>query len=130
MKEVTAQERVNWRAVAFYYTVACALSWPFFWWRDVHPESWFGWRFPGVSPSSPLTFILKNAVVMWGPGTAALLSFVVFRHAWFDIVFTFPNTRTYIALSLSIIFWIFLLWRLRDGGSRGEDQTHSLVSSV
>jgi hypothetical protein len=51
--EVAAQEGVDWRAVAFYYLIACALSWPFFWWRDVHPESWYGWRFPGIPPSSP-----------------------------------------------------------------------------
>jgi membrane protease YdiL (CAAX protease family) len=39
------------------------------------------------------------------------LLIAVTLHAWFDIVFTFPNTRTYVALALSIIFWIFLLWR-------------------
>jgi hypothetical protein len=37
------------------------------------------------------------------------LLIAVTLHAWFDIVFTFPGTRTYIALALSILFWIILL---------------------
>jgi membrane protease YdiL (CAAX protease family) len=39
------------------------------------------------------------------------LLIAVTLHAWFDIVFTFPGTRTFITLALSIIFWIFLLLR-------------------
>ena len=257
MKDLELREKVSWRAVGFYYLVACALSWPFFWWRDIHPESWSSWQFPGVSPASPLTFILKTAIIMWGPGIAAILSLIIFRdthrrtitffgtsvpksvafycvpilfaalvgvpmpdgsvnrlstvglglvtlltilgeelgwrgflqdalrplsrlkryvligvlwefwhftnrtshgslkhvvlflaifypagiilswlfgeatergkslliavtlHAWFDIVFTFPNTRTYIALALSVIFWAFLLARWSKDRAEG-----------
>ncbi|MDT4898108.1 MAG: protease family protein [Acidobacteriota bacterium] len=79
MKDLQPQKRVNWRAVGFYYGVACALSWPFFWWRDIHPESWWSWKFPLVLQNSPLTFILKNAIVMWGPGIAAILSLIIFQ---------------------------------------------------
>jgi membrane protease YdiL (CAAX protease family) len=39
------------------------------------------------------------------------LLIAVTLHAWFDIVVTFPGARTYIALALSIIFWIVLLMR-------------------
>lgn len=256
MKDTRRQDKVNWRAVAFYYLAACAFSWPFFWWRDIHSESWAGWQFPLVPLTSPLTFILKTAIIMWGPGLAAILSLIIFRkthrrtitfwgssvskslafywvpilfavvvgvpmpdgsinrlatvalglvtlftmlgeelgwrgflqdalrplsplkryiligilwefwhftnrtshgslkhivlflaifyplgillswlfgeatergkslliavtlHAWFDIVFTFPNTRTYIALALSIIFWILLLRRWKEDAAR------------
>jgi membrane protease YdiL (CAAX protease family) len=256
MKDLGLQEKVDWRAVGFYYLVACALSWPFFWWRDIHPESWWSWEFPFAEKNSPLTFILKNAIVMWGPGLAAILALIIFKkthrrtitfwgssrlkslafywvpilfavivgmpmpdgsvnrlgtlalglvtlftilgeelgwrgflqdalrplsrlrryvligilwefwhftnrtahgslkqivlflaifypvgiilswvfgeatergkslliavtlHAWFDIVFTFPGTRTYIALGLSILFWIFLLVRWHQDKAR------------
>jgi membrane protease YdiL (CAAX protease family) len=56
--------RVDWRSVALYYVLACAVSWPFFWWRDMHPASWRAWRFPGP---------LKTSCYMWGPGVAALV---------------------------------------------------------
>lgn len=79
MHHTDRQEKVDWRAVGFFYALACALSWPFYWWRDIHPESWARWGLPGVSPSSPLTFIAKMAVVMWGPGVAAILSLIVFK---------------------------------------------------
>ena len=39
------------------------------------------------------------------------LLIAVTLHAWFDIVLTFPNTRTFIVLALSVIFWVFLLAR-------------------
>lgn len=62
--------RVNWIAVATYYVLACAISWPFFWWRDMATENFNAWAVPGI---------LKTASYMWGPGVAALVCFVVFR---------------------------------------------------
>lgn len=73
------QWKVNWIAIGAFYFLACALSWPFFWWRDIHPESWWAWQFPLTNRNSPLTFILKNAILMWGPGVAALVCLQVFR---------------------------------------------------
>ena len=105
MNDVTSQYRVNWRAVGFYYLLACALSWPFFWWRDMHPESWFRWRFPGVPPASPLTFILKTAIIMWGPGVAALLSLAVFRRTHRRTI-TFWGTSAYKSLAF---YWVPIL---------------------
>lgn len=63
-------ERVNWRAVLTFVVLACAWSWPLFWLRDMHPDSWMAWRFP---------MPLKNTMLMWGPGIAALLCFRLFR---------------------------------------------------
>jgi hypothetical protein len=28
----------NWAAVLLFYAIACGISWPFFWWKDVHPD--------------------------------------------------------------------------------------------
>jgi len=65
-----AVPRVDWLAVGAYYLIACAVSWPFFWWRDMAAESWRAWQIPNF---------LKVASFMWGPGVAALVCFVVFR---------------------------------------------------
>ena len=62
--------RVNWTAVITFYALACGISWPFFWWRDMEPASWRAWAIPGI---------LKTASYMWGPGLAALICLVLFR---------------------------------------------------
>ena len=62
--------RVNWKAVAFFYGLACAFAWPFLYWRDLHTASWLAWRMPDF---------LKTATYMWGPGLAALVVLLVFR---------------------------------------------------
>src|SRR6516165_8513791 len=69
----TKTTRVDWPSVAVFYVLACAVSWPFFWWRDMHPASWQAWRFPAV---------FKTSSYMWGPGLAALavLGLRQFRH--------------------------------------------------
>jgi uncharacterized protein len=53
-----------WRPIAVFYVIACAWSWPLFWWRDLRPPSWQAWGLPVV---------LKTALYMWGPGLAALV---------------------------------------------------------
>ena len=65
-----ASRRVDWRAVLVFFVLACAWSWPFFWWRDMHPDSFRAF---------PLPHPLKNALLMWGPGIAALLCLRGFR---------------------------------------------------
>jgi len=111
VREEHSKQKVNWRAVAFYYFLACALSWPFFWWRDIHSESWWGWRFPMVPTASPLTFILKNAIVMWGPGIAAILSLVVFRKTHRRTI-TFWGTSVFKSLAF---FWVPILFAVIAG---------------
>jgi uncharacterized protein len=65
------QEQTNWHSVLFYYAVACAWSWPFFWWRDIHPESW---------KALPVPNIIKTWSYMWGPGISALICFLIFKN--------------------------------------------------
>lgn len=67
-----ASERVNWRAVILYYLLACALSWPFFWWRDMEPQSWAAWSAPSL---------LKSLSYMAGPAIAAVICLAVFRRS-------------------------------------------------
>lgn len=69
---MTADEsrRVDWRAVLVFFLLACAWSWPFFWWRDMHADSFRVF---------PLPYPLKNAFLMWGPGLAALVCLRLFR---------------------------------------------------
>jgi len=55
--------RPHWRSIVIFYVLACAISWPFFWWRDVHPASWDAWSLPPE---------IKGLTQPWGPGLAAL----------------------------------------------------------
>ena len=70
--------RVNWASVATFYAVACGLSWPLFWWRDIHRESWLAWAAPGY---------VKGLLPAAGPCLAAALCLVLFRR-------THPRTVT------------------------------------
>ncbi len=62
--------RVSWPAVCSYYAIACAISWPFFWWRDESPASWAAWTAPGF---------VKGLLPAAGPALAALAVFLLFR---------------------------------------------------
>ena len=66
----SATSRVRWMHVVTFYVVACAVSWPFFWWRDIESESWKSLQMPGF---------IKTASYMWGPGVAAIVCFFLFR---------------------------------------------------
>lgn len=63
-----ASPKVKWLHVITYYVIACAISWPFFWWRDI--LHWEGFKGPGF---------LKTASYMWGPGIAGLVCLAIFR---------------------------------------------------
>lgn len=62
--------KTNWKSVVIYYFLACAWSWPFFWWRDLQNESWKALQIPEFT---------KTWLLMWGPGLAALICFLIFR---------------------------------------------------
>jgi len=62
--------RVDWRAVAFYQVLACAISWPLFAWRDLHHASWAVWALPTV---------VKQLVPAFGPAIAGLAASAVFH---------------------------------------------------
>ncbi len=60
---------VDRRAIVVFYIIACTWSWPFFWWQDAHAASWNAWR---------LRTELKEPLVQWGPGLAALAVYSLF----------------------------------------------------
>jgi uncharacterized protein len=62
--------RADWRAVAFYQVLACAISWPLFAWHDLRHASWAAWQLPTV---------VKQLVPAFGPAIAGLVATVVFR---------------------------------------------------
>jgi hypothetical protein len=64
--------KVNWPSVALYYFTACAISWPLFWWRDLHPDSWQHWALRGL---------FKGLLPALGPLTGCLLALLIFRRA-------------------------------------------------
>jgi hypothetical protein len=62
--------RVSWSSAATFYVVACALWWPFFWWRDLHAASWEAWDTMGIP---------KGLAPAMGPAVGALLALWLFR---------------------------------------------------
>jgi uncharacterized protein len=58
----TAHSQPNWRAILLFYALACTFSWPFFWWRDIHTQSW------NASPIPP-----EIRDLTWGPAVAAYI---------------------------------------------------------
>lgn len=83
-------EKVNWKAVGSFYLLACLFSWPFFWWRDMHPESWEQLALPGF---------LKTSFYMWGPGLAAIIILLFVKNH--------QRTITFFGTSIlkSVLFW-------------------------
>lgn len=63
MEQSTAEQskRPFWLSIAVYYLLACAISWPFFWQRDML----------GIS--------VPTRNYMWGPGIAAIITMLIFR---------------------------------------------------
>jgi membrane protease YdiL (CAAX protease family) len=62
--------RPQWKAAIVFYVLACAISWPFFWWKDIHAENW---------DLSAVPIWARFMGLMCGPGVAALLCFAFFR---------------------------------------------------
>lgn len=67
---LTSTGKTNWVSVIVYYLIACLISWPFFWWRDIETESWNSWNVPSI---------VKTASYMWGPGISAIICLIIFR---------------------------------------------------
>lgn len=63
-------KKINWLSIVIFYVIACAVSWPFYAWRDIYSESWVNSSIPGA---------IRNLGVMWGPGIAAIICFFVFK---------------------------------------------------
>lgn len=85
----TPRSSLNWPAIIVFYLIACAISWPFFWWRDYTKD---GYR-------SGFIFI-----IMWGPGIAALIATYVFRASHVRTITLFGSS---VGRSLAIWFLPF-----------------------
>lgn len=56
--------------MAFFWALACAISWPLFAWRDLAPTSWAAFPVPGF---------VKGLAPAVGPTVSALVSLALFR---------------------------------------------------
>ena len=63
-------QTVNVSSVILFFVVACTISWPFFWWRDMHNASWV---------ALPVPVWVRGLAPGLGPALGALLALVVFR---------------------------------------------------
>jgi hypothetical protein len=104
IEESSAPQQVNWWQVMTFYVLACAFSWPFFWWRDMALDSWNAWNVPGP---------LKSATYMWGPGLSALICFFVFRRTHQRRI-----TLTGTSLTRSLAFYLVPLVALAAVGGK------------
>jgi membrane protease YdiL (CAAX protease family) len=82
---------VNWTAVLVYFSIACGLSWPLMWWSLT--ENWTRTAIP-LCP--------RWMAVMWGPGIAALVCFVLFRKNHRRTITFWGSSKT-----LSALFYLF-----------------------
>jgi membrane protease YdiL (CAAX protease family) len=101
------RRRVDRLAVVVFCALACAFSWPFFWWRDLHPEAWAAWRAPGF---------VKTASYMWGPGLAAVVCLLVFRRSHVRRVSLFGTSPW-----RGLAFYLVPLLALAAVGTGGPD---------
>lgn len=99
-------QKVNWTSVITYYLLACLISWPFFWWRDMESASWQQWHVPGM---------IKTASYMWGPAISSIICHFLFRK-------THPKTITFFGTSTvkSLLFWFVPAITLSIFSLKGE----------
>lgn len=94
--EVTTQHKkitlTELKPVVIYFVLACLFSWPFFWWRDMHPESWRSLNLP---------HFVKNWLIMWGPGLSSIICLWVFKRLHYKTI-SIAGT----SLSKSLIFYL------------------------
>lgn len=109
MTDTTSKPKVKWLHVFVYYVIACAISWPFFWWRDIN--HWEGFQGPGF---------LKIASIMWGPGIAGLVCMLLFRKTHLRTVSLLGTDKI-----KSLIFWFAPLLLLAALGVNDENGNYS-----
>ncbi|MEP7120167.1 MAG: CPBP family intramembrane glutamic endopeptidase [Byssovorax sp.] len=101
--------RVQWPAVALFYSVACGVSWPLLWWRDRRPDVWDAWAIPGN---------LKSILPAAGPFLGALCALVLFRRTHPRTITLAGTSRARSALfALVPIGLLGLLFGLREEGA-------------
>ncbi len=113
---INKQAKVNWTSVIVYYVIACAISWPFFWWRDMNAESWGNWNLPGF---------VKTYSYMWGPGISAIICLFLFRK-------THNKTISFFGTSLikSLIFYLLPILALTISGISSQNMNPHLFPLV
>lgn len=114
--EPGATGKVYWTSVVVFYLLACAISWPFFWWRDVNPDSWRSLQVPSF---------IKTWSYMWGPGLSALACFIIFRREH-------PKKITFFgsAFFKSIVFYMVPVLALAIVGIVGQGMNAHLFPLV
>ncbi len=102
---------VDWRAVIVYYLIACAISWPFFWWRDINSKSFWEWDVP---------IFIKTWTYMWGPGISAIICMKIFKKSH-------EKTMTFFGTSIvkSLLFWFVPLIAMSFLGVKNEMNINS-----
>jgi membrane protease YdiL (CAAX protease family) len=106
-------QKVNWTEVIVFYVIACTISWPFFWWRDIEWQSWNALTVPGF---------VKTWSYMWGPGLSALICFWIFRKTHIKRV-TFFGT----SVIKSLVFYLLPLIALAIVGIPGNGNSVHMV---
>lgn len=53
-----------------FYLIACAISWPMYALRDLHPDIWESFQLPNG---------VRSLGIMWGPGLSALICLFIFK---------------------------------------------------
>jgi membrane protease YdiL (CAAX protease family) len=106
----------RWHRVAVFFLLACAWSWPLFWLRDMHPDTW---------AALPLPHPLKNTVLMWGPGLAALACMALFRRHHTPTITVWGGQRL-----RSLAFYAVPLLALAAVGvpGQGGERMHAFVA--
>jgi hypothetical protein len=107
---VVRHAEVDWTSVLAFYALACAFSWPFFWWRDVWSASWQAWHFPGF---------LKTSTYMWGPGLAALVILGWRRRTHARTITFFGSARSWSCTFYLVPLVALALAYLPSAGLRG-----------
>ena len=84
--------RVRWGSVALFYVIACAISWPFFWWRDAYAESWAAFTMLGYA---------KGLLPALGPAIGGIIAMAVFRKTHPRTITVFGTSRLHSLLFIA-----------------------------
>ncbi len=111
---------VNWKSVLLFFVIACAWSWPWFWLRDMEPQQWAALRVP---------YPLKNAMLMWGPGIAALVCLRVFRRTHTRTI-TMTGGRVLRSLAFYVVPILGLAAVGVESAELGDARVHLMVLAI
>lgn len=110
----------DWRAILLFYVLACAFSWPFFWWRDVNTASW---------KAFPLPEEIKD--LTWGPAVAALIVFrlIPATRQWAVSFFGTSRRRSAVFFAAPIVF-AFAGFRIHSGAFSYKLLYYLLIGNI